>query len=111
MTQENNLKKQPDQKAAIVKPMLIGAAIGLIFISFFVFGVDQPNPDWPKFWMVRPLVVVPVAGAIGGLFYSFMDYQCSRGFNRTVAVLLSLIVFVIGLWMGTVLGLVGTMWH
>jgi hypothetical protein len=111
MTTEHNLKPRNEQRIVFAKPMLIGAAIGLILISFFVFGVDQPHPDWPKFWMVRPLLVVPMAGAIGGLFYSFMEYQCTRGFNRTVAVIISLLVFVIGLWMGTVLGLAGTMWH
>ncbi|MDF2449894.1 MAG: potassium transporter KefB [Bacteroidota bacterium] len=106
-----NLRTQQEQGIAVAKPMLIGAAIGLTLISIFVFGVDQPNPEWPKYWMVRPLIVVPLAGAVGGLFYAFMDYQATRGFNRTLAVLISLVVFVVGLWMGTVLGLAGTMWH
>jgi hypothetical protein len=91
---------------------LIGAAIGLVLISFFVFGVDHPGPEWGEYWRIRPLIVTPLAGAAGGLFYWFMDYQSSkRGMNRTIAVVLSLIVFVVGLWMGIVLGLAGTMWH
>jgi hypothetical protein len=90
---------------------LIGAAIGLVAISFFVFGVDKPNPEWGKLWMIRPLIITPMAGAMGGAFYYFMDYQSSRGFNRTIAVVLSLIVFIVGLWLGIVLGLAGTMWH
>ncbi|MES2565970.1 MAG: potassium transporter KefB [Bacteroidota bacterium] len=109
MTQENNVHHF--HAYSLVKPMLIGAGIGLILISFFVFGVDAPNPAWPKYWMIRPLLICPLAGATGGAFYSFMDYQSTRGFNRTIAILLSLVVYIIGLWMGIVLGLAGTMWH
>jgi hypothetical protein len=109
MTQTNN-STTPAQPVSVAKPILIGAAIGLIAISFFVFGVGNPDPKWGKLWMIRPLIVTPVAGAMGGAFYYFMDYQSSRGFNRTIAVVLSLIVFAVGLWLGIVLGLAGTMW-
>lgn len=111
MTQTNSLTNQPHKLASVAKPALIGAAIGLIAISFFVFGVDRPNPAWGKLWMIRPLIITPLSGAVGGAFYYFMDYQASRGLNKTVAILLSLVVFVIGLWMGVVLGLAGTMWN
>ena len=110
MARTNN-STTPDQPVSLAKPILIGAAIGLIAISFFVFGVDKPNPEWGKLWMIRPLIITPMAGAMGGAFYYFMDYQSSRGFNRTIAVVLSMIVFIVGLWLGIVLGLAGTMWH
>jgi hypothetical protein len=108
MTQPATKHYQP---VSLPKSMLIGAAIGLIAISFFVFGVGHPNPEWGKLWMIKPLTITPLAGAMGGAFYYFMDYQSSRGFNRTIAILLSLLVFLVGLWLGTVLGLNGTMWH
>ena len=110
MTQHNEITSKPGQPISLVKPMLIGAGIALLLISIFVFGVDNPNPEWPKYWFIRPLIITPLGGAVGGAFYAFMDYQSSRGFNRTVAILLSIVVYVIGLWMGTVLGLAGTMW-
>ena len=91
--------------------MLVGAGIAFLVISFFVFGVDNPPAEWGKYWMIRPLIVTPLAGAMGGAFYAFMDYQSSRGFNRTLAVLLSIVVYFVGLWLGTVLGLAGTMWN
>jgi ABC-type dipeptide/oligopeptide/nickel transport system permease subunit len=111
MTQQNELQNQPNKSVSFVKPILVGAAIALFVISFFVFGVDHPRPEWGKFWMIRPLLVTPLAGAVGGAFYAFMDYQRSRGFNRIAAILLSVVVYFIGLWLGTVLGLAGTMWH
>jgi len=111
MTQQNQLTPQSLPLASFVKPMLIGAGVGLIVISFFVFGVDEPAPHWPKLWFIRPLIVTPVAAAMGGAFYHFMDFLSSRGLNKTVAVILSLVVFLISLWLGTVLGLAGTMWN
>lgn len=112
MTQKNNLTEQPKNQVSAGKPMLIGAVIGLILISMFVFGVDDPKPEWGKRWMIRPLIIVPVAGAMGGLFFYLMNYLSSRGsFNKTLAIILSVVVFIIGLWLGVVLGLDGTMWN
>ncbi len=111
MTQRNELQTQSNQTASFGKPIVMGAAIGLIVISFFVFGVDAPNPAWGKLWRIKPLLITPVAGAMGGVFYYFMDHLSSRGLHKTVAVVLSLVVFVIALWLGIVLGLNGTMWN
>lgn len=111
MIQQHNYRNRSLTLASLIKPMLVGAGIALLVISFFVFGVDQPHPEWGKYWMIRPLIVTPLAGAMGGAFYALMDYQSSRGFNRTVAILLSVVVYFIGLWLGTVLGLAGTMWN
>jgi hypothetical protein len=111
MTQEHNVAEHSRQ-AAISKPILIGAAIGLILISMFVFEVDNAKPEWSKLWMVKPLVITPLAGAIGGLFFYFMNYLSSAGkINRGLAIILSIIVFIVGLWLGIVLGLNGTMWN
>jgi hypothetical protein len=109
MTKTNSRQQNPP--ASIARPMLIGGAIGLLLISFFVFGVDNPRPEWGKLWQIKPLIVTPVAGALGGAFYYFMDYVSYQGFNKTLAVILSIIVFMIALWLGTVLGLNGTMWN
>ena len=109
MTQ-NNLTSQAPHQVSFVKPMLVGAGIALLVILFFVLGADNPSPEWGKYWMIRPLIITPAAGAVGGAFYAFMKYQSSRGFNRPLAILISIVVFLIGLWLGVVLGLDGTMW-
>ena len=111
MTQQNELQNQPKHSLSLVKPILTGAGIALLVISFFVFGVDAPRPEWGKFWMIKPLIITPLAGAVGGAFYAFMAYQSSRGLNRTVAIILSITVYLIGLWLGIVLGLNGTLWN
>lgn len=92
--------------------MAQGATVGLILISFFILGVDNPNPDWPRLWMVKPLIVVPLAGAIGGLLYHVINpLRLQPGWKRIAANMLSLMIFLIVLWLGTVLGLNGTMWN
>jgi hypothetical protein len=111
MTQ-NNLTTQPIQPVSLMKPLLIGGGIALMVIAFFVFGVDQPNPEWGKLWGIKPLIVTPLAGAMGGAIYYFLDQLSYRGgLNKTIAVLLSLVGYLIALWLGIVLGLNGTLWN
>lgn len=91
--------------------MLLGAVIGLLLILFFLVGAGEPNPEWPKLWWIRPLLVVPAAGALGGLFYYNMDHlRTHGGWRKVLACVLSVVVYIVVLWLGTVLGLAGTMW-
>ncbi|RAW02237.1 potassium transporter KefB [Pseudochryseolinea flava] len=108
MTQAHD-SAQP-QPFSLSKRMLIGAGIGLLAILFFLVP-GEANPEWSKFWMIRPLIIVPLAGAMGGMCnYYILQFQKLVGLNKIVAVVLSILVFIVGLWMGIVLGLDGTMW-
>ena len=96
--------------ASLGKRMIIGAGIGLSVILIFIIPGDD-NPAWGKLWMIRPLIVVPLAGAMGGLcHYYILKFHSLVGLNKTVAITISAIVFLIGLWMGIILGLAGTLW-
>nr|AGU11770.1 hypothetical protein [uncultured organism] len=108
----NSNEIQPALHAApLGKRTLQGAAIAFVVIAIFLLGAGEPDPAWPKLWMIRPLVVVPLAGAMGGVCYYFLDYLRYRGgWRKVAAIVLSLLVYLIGLWLGTVLGLAGTMW-
>ena len=111
MTQKNDLTKT-NQSLSFAKPVLIGAGIALALISLFLTGVDNPDPAWGRSWMVKPLIIVPLAGAMGGAFFYFMNQLSHhRGLNKTVAILLGLIVYVVGLWLGSIVGLDGTLWN
>lgn len=62
--------------------------------------------------MIKPLIIVPLAGAIGGIFYYVMDHlRYNGGWKLILANILSLIAYSIGLWLGIVLGLDGTFWN
>jgi len=108
--EQNHLSTQTGQPVSLAKPMLVGAVLGLLVISAFVFGSGPVKPEWGNLWRIKPLLVTPAAGALGGAFYYLMDRLAYRGLNRTAAVILSLVVFFVALWLGIVLGLAGTMW-
>jgi hypothetical protein len=111
MTEKNNLA-QPLPTASLCRPLLIGAGIAFTLISIFLLGVKHPDPAWPAVWWIRPLAVVTIAGAVGGSFYYFMNrLTIGGGWKRIAAIIVSVIVYIFGLWMGTVLGLAGTLWH
>jgi hypothetical protein len=111
MTQGNELQNQSIPAGSVGKPMLAGAGIGLILITIFLAGVGAPEPGWPKLWMIKPLMLVPFAGALGGVFYFNMDHlRCQGGWRKALANILSLLVYLVVLWLGVVLGLNGTMW-
>lgn len=112
MAQTNNLITQPINTALLVKRMLLGAGIALILIVIFLLPIRNPNPAWGKLWMVKPLIIVPLAGAAGGAFYYFMNYVLHLdGWKKILAIIFSLLGYIIALWLGTVLGLAGTLWN
>lgn len=92
--------------------MLVGGFIGLCLIGFFLLTAGEPNPEWPSYWRARPLIIVTVAGATGGAVFYFLHYLIKpAGWKKVLVNILGALIFVIGLWMGSVLGLVGTYWH
>lgn len=111
MTYKNKIERAANA-ASLSKRMLIGAWIGLLVISFFIISANEPPPAWGKFWMIRPLIITPLAGAMGGACnYFILRYHKLARLPKAIAIIISAIVFIIGLWMGIVLGLDGTMWN
>lgn len=111
MAQKNLLTTLQISLKSLIKRMILGAAIGFVIISFFVFSVDEPNPEWGKYWFIRPLIITPLAGAFGILSFYLKDYlQPQKGNIKLLVVLVSTFAFMIALWLGVVLGLDGTMW-
>jgi hypothetical protein len=111
MTPKLSLKLFPINTPSLIKRMLIGGAIGLGAISLFLSGANNADPAWGQYWWIRPFVIVPLAGAVGGAFNYLVSRQDFRNnWLKAGGIILSLIVFLIGLWLGTVLGLDGTYW-
>lgn len=96
----------------VLKRMFLGALIGLAAISLLVFGVDDPDPSWPANWRVRPLLVTPFVTAFGILSFYLKDIIGVKGdWPKIFLFMLSTVLFLISLWLGTVLGLDGTLWN
>ena len=113
MTTTNNLTSPPIDYSSLIRRMLVGAGIGLILISLLLSAAGDGRPEWGRFWMIRPLIVVPLAGAGGGFGTYLMEYLLGYqgGWSKIIAVVLSIIGFLIALWLGTVLGCAGTLWN
>jgi hypothetical protein len=110
MIQRNNFTHSI-HSASLITRLLVGGGIALILITVFLLGAPAPNPAWPKLWMLRPLIIVPLAGATGGAVYHLLDHMRAKGgWSKVLTVILALIIYLIGLWMGMVLGLDGTWW-
>ena len=93
------------------KSAVTGAAVALVFIGVFLMGVNEADPSWPKYWKLKPFLMVPLAGAIGGTFYHLMGYLRTQGsWKKVLGFLFGLLEYIIILWLGTVLGLNGTLW-
>ena len=110
MTQ-NNLITDVVNSGNIWKPVLWGAAIGLVLMALFLMGVEG-DPAWGEYWKLRPMMVTPIAGAMGGGFFHFMDYIGREGgWKRIFCSFIGILGFIIALWLGSVLGLDGTLWN
>ena len=111
MPQQNNLTTQPFHPVSLSKRMFQGAGMALILVIIFWLGAGEPDPDWPRFSIITPLIIVPLAGALGGVHYYFMDHlRYQGGWKKTLSEFLSLMVYLVLLWLGTVLGLDSTLW-
>lgn len=111
MIQTQNLNSKTIDSSALTKKMIIGAAIGLVIISFLVLPT-QGKPEWGNYWKIRPLLLVPFAGAVGGLVFHFIGFLGKAGgWKAVLATTAGILIFIIGIWMGIVLGLVGTLWN
>lgn len=97
---------------ALLKPIVIGALIAFTLIALFLLPIQNPNPEWGKFWLVKPFILVSLAGATGGAVYFFIGkLSAQQGWPKIVATIISILIYLIGIWMGTVIGLDGTLWN
>ncbi|WP_019990717.1 hypothetical protein [Rudanella lutea] len=112
MAQSNNTPTQSLHPTPLINRVLVGAALGLVLISVFLLTADEPDPNWPQYWMVRPLLIVPMAGGLaGGINYALDFVRVQGEKQKIVANIASILIHLIGLFMGFVLGLDGTMWN
>jgi ABC-type transport system involved in cytochrome c biogenesis permease subunit len=112
MTQQNSVVDRTGQSSSLKKKMFIGAGIALVLITLFLSGVKHPNPQWGRLWMIKPLLVVTLAGAMGGLYtYYLQTLLGANGQRRIIIALLSILGFIVAIWLGSVLGLNGTLWN
>lgn len=100
------------QPGSLAKRMALGAGVGLILILLFLSTADGNDPAWGRYWWIRPLVIVPLAGATAAAVYYLLDLLAQkRGWNRLIMGLFGFVLLFIALWLGSVVGLDGTYWN
>jgi ABC-type transport system involved in cytochrome c biogenesis permease subunit len=113
MTTTQNFTPQ-FQTASLIKRMLIGAGIGLALMLIFLLAADySAQPEWGKYWMIRPLVIMTFGAAGGGacFYFLFLFFRYEGGWQKKVTLIVGIIGFIIALYLSFVLGVAGTMWH
>ena len=109
MKVRNNLTNQQVHHASLSKRMLQGAGVPLILISLFLLSADEARTG-----MAKALDDQTVRHcAISGWTVLLLNGPVSlpRRAKKLLANIASLLVYTIGLWLGTVLGLDGTLWN
>ena len=92
------------------KHLLIGSCIALLIVVFFVIAAGKGNPAWGDYWVIKPLLLSPLLGAVTGLCYDVTaPLRRLDGWLGKLFLVLSILGFFIGQWLGLVLGLAGTM--
>lgn len=95
----------------ILLNVLTGYVVGLGVISLFISGVDHPKPEWGPYWMLRPLIITPLASACGALALLLPDFlKLITPWKRILALLVGLVLFMAAMWTGIILGLESTLW-
>lgn len=112
MTNQLFLNIKQVRPATIAKTMALGLILGLVIISLFVFGVNNPKQEWGTNWRMQPLILTPIVVAFGSL--AFFANRIFMPQTKTAKVLLSvasIIAFIISIWLGIIIGLNGTLWN
>ncbi|MBZ9787628.1 potassium transporter KefB [Psychroflexus sp. CAK57W] len=90
---------------------MLGAGVAFLLILVFIAGVET-QPEWPEMWQIRPLTITTISGAFGGvIFHLLIQLLPKTGIPKLIVYILSLLFFVVILWLGIVLGLDGTLWN
>lgn len=111
MNRTSDFLKQITLKKVVIR-MAIGALIGFALMALFILPIRDPNPEWGSNWRLRPLTLTPLITAFGFLAFFLKEYiQPKTDGGKILVFLLSALAFVVSLWMGFVLGLVGTLWN
>jgi len=97
---------------ALMKRMLTGAGIGLLLVSFFVITAGEGQPSWGAYWRLKPLLLTPLlASIVAACYHATGPLRDIAGWQGRLFTVLSIIGYVLGLWIALILGLNGSLWN
>lgn len=106
------INKESFNKKNLIIMISFGFAVALAFIGFIILSVNEPKPEWGEYWFLKPLIITPIMGAIGGAScYIINTFSIKNSFIKLLRIAISIIIMVFFIWIGIVLGLDGTLWN
>lgn len=97
---------------SLFRHLISGWAIGLLITTLLIFSADEFKPEWDEWWMLKPLIITPLAAAAGMLGFYLRNYLSpTSGLGKITVFAISVLLFLAALWIGIVLGFDGTLWN
>lgn len=84
----------------LILPAFLGALVPACLLTFLIIA----NSSNYAVWMVFPLLLIPVGGAAGGIFFYLMGFLWfPKGSQKLIAILASILVYFVVVWLSSVL--------
>lgn len=81
-------------------PAVLGAAAPFSLLAFIILSKE----DSLESWMLVPLILIPLAGAVGGVFFYLMGFVWFPfGKQKLIAIIFSTLMYFVAIWIGAVL--------
>lgn len=81
-------------------PALLGAFAPFSLLLFIILTKE----DVLESWMLIPLILIPLGGALGGIFFYLMGFVWFlTGRKKLIAIIISTILYFVAIWMSAVI--------
>lgn len=81
-------------------PAVLGAAAPFLLLSFIILSKEEVLESW----MLVPLILIPLSGAVGGVFFYLMGFVWFPfGKQKLIAIISSTLMYFVAIWIGAVI--------
>lgn len=81
-------------------PALLGASAPFSILLFIILTKEEVM----ELWMLVPLILIPMGGAVGGIFFYLMGFiWFPKGNQKLIAIIFSTILYFIAIWISSIL--------
>ncbi|MGM0945176.1 MAG: hypothetical protein ACQEW9_08320 [Bacteroidota bacterium] len=90
----------PFKPKELFLPAMLGASLPLAWLLFVILTKE----DLFEPWMYYPLIIIPLGGSVGGMFFYLMGFKWfPKGNQKLIAVIFSTLLYFVAIWMSAVM--------